>query len=197
MNQRILVYGFGPYRGFRKNVTERIIKSLRPRSGLKKRIFAVLFHRGQFVDALRYFQPDIVLGLGQSSRRGIEIESRGVNHRRANRSAKRSAILAMGPRQLGTTLKIKAGRSARISRNAGDYVCNYSIYVMLHAIRQQKLTARFGFVHIPHDYDEAKARRFVERVLRQCRRQGKIHNVGLAVGGVPRTRAIRIAAVGS
>ncbi len=170
MTKRILLYGFGPYRGFYKNITEGIVRSLPRRAGLKKHIFAVRFQRRQLVDALMLCKPDIVLGLGQSSRRWMEIESRGVNHRRANRSNKRKAIFATEPRQLSTTLKIKAGRWARISRNAGDYVCNFSIYVMLREIRRRKLAARFGFIHIPHDYDEAKARRFVEQVLRMAQR---------------------------
>ena len=170
MNKRILLYGFGPYRGFRKNITERIIRSFPRRPGLKKLVFAVRFQRRQFVDALVRCKPDIVLGLGQSTRRGIEVESRGVNHRRASRSAKRRAIFSMEPRQLSTTLKFKTGRWARISRNAGDYVCNYSIYVMLREIRRRRLPARFSFIHIPHDYDETKGRCFVERVLRMTQR---------------------------
>lgn len=171
MNKRILVYGFGPYGSFSNNITARILKTLPRQPGLTKRVFPVRFQRQQFVDALMRAKPDIVLGLGQSSRRRIEIESRGVNHRRANRSAKRRAIFAAEAKQLATTFKIKAGRWARISRNAGDYVCNYSIYVLLRQIKQQKLAVRLAFVHIPHDYDPTKARKFIRQVLRQCERQ--------------------------
>ena len=168
MNKRILVYGFGPYGPFSDNITARILKTLPRQSGLTKRVFPVRFHRQQFINALMRAKPDIVLGLGQSSRRRIEIESRGVNHRRANRSAKRRAIFAAEAKQLATTFKIKAGRWARTSRNAGDYVCNYSIYVLLREIKQRKLTVRLAFVHIPHDYDRRKARKFIRQVLRQC-----------------------------
>ena len=168
MNKRILVYGFGPYGPFSDNITARILKTLPRQPGLTKRVFPVRFHRKQFIDALMRAKPDIVLGLGQSSRRRIEIESRGVNHRRANRSAQRRAIFAAEAKQLATTFKIKAGRWARTSKNAGDYVCNYSIYVLLREIKQQKLAVRLAFVHIPHDYDPRKARKFIRQVLRQC-----------------------------
>ena len=171
MNRRILVYGFGPYGAFPDNITARILARLPRQAGLTKRVFPVRFHRQQFVDALMRAKPAIVLGLGQSSRRRIEIESRGVNHRRANRSAKRRAIFATEPKQLSTTFKIKAGRWARTSRNAGDYVCNYSIYVLLREIKRRKLAARLAFVHIPNDYDPRKAHKFIRHVLRQCERQ--------------------------
>ena len=168
MNKRILVYGFGPYRTFSDNITARILARLPRRPGLTKRVFPVRFHRQQFVDALLRSKPDIVLGLGQSSRRRIEIESRGINHRRADGSAKRRAIFATEPKQLATTFTVKAGRWARISRNAGDYVCNYSIYVLLREIKRRKLAVRLAFVHVPHDYDATKAGRFVREILRQC-----------------------------
>jgi len=168
MNKRILVYGFGPYGPFSDNITARILKTLPRQSGLTKRVFPVRFHRRQFINALMRAKPDIVLGLGQSSRRRIEIESRGVNHRRANRSAKRRAIFATEPKQLATTFTVKAGRWARISRNAGDYVCNYSIYVLLREIERRKLATRLAFVHVPHDHDATKAGRFVREILRQC-----------------------------
>ena len=158
MNKRILVYGFGPYRTFSDNITARILTRLPRQPGLTKRVFPVRFHRQQFVDALMRAKPDIVLGLGQSSRRRIEIESRGVNHRRADRIRQtQSDLRGRKPKQLPTTFKIKAGRWARISRNAGDYVCNYSIYVLLREIKRRKLAARLAFVHIPHDYDAEKS----------------------------------------
>ena len=62
---RVLVYGFGPYRGFSENITAQIIESLPARPGLRKIIFPVRFHRKQFVDALRKPMPLMVLGLGQ------------------------------------------------------------------------------------------------------------------------------------
>ena len=168
MHKRILVYGFGPYGPFADNITARIVKTLPRQPGLTKRVFPVRFYRQQFIAALMRAKPDIVLGLGQSARRRIEIESRGVNHRRASRSAKRKAIFAAEAKQLATTLKIKAGRWARISTNAGDYVCNYSIYVLLREIKRQELAVQLGFVHIPHDYDRRKAHKFIRGVLRQC-----------------------------
>jgi pyroglutamyl-peptidase len=165
---RILLYGFGPYRQFHDNITARIIKSLPARSGLKKVVFPVRFQGRQFISALRRQKPEVVIGLGQSTRKQIEVEARAKNRRRARKSDKARAISGNGPKTRPTTLDIKTGRSIGRSMNAGDYVCNYSIFVLLDEIARKKLKIPFGFIHIPHDYDQHKASRFVQRVLRQC-----------------------------
>jgi len=167
---RILLYGFGPYRQFRDNITARIIKSLKPKSGVRKLIFPVRFQRRQFIDALHRHKPDVVLGLGQSSRKQIDVEMRAVNRRSTGKIDKPRPILKNQPKQLPTTLNIKAGRWVGRSNSAGAYVCNYSMFVMLDEIGRKELKVPFGFIHIPHDYDWRKARRWVHGVLRQCQR---------------------------
>jgi pyroglutamyl-peptidase len=164
----ILLYGFGPYRQFRDNITARIIKSLPARSGLKKKIFPVRLERRQFINALRRHRPAVVLGLGQSSRKQIEVETRAKNRRRARKGDKPKPIVGNGPKTRPTTLKIKRERWIGKSTNAGDYVCNFSMFILLEEIARKDLKIPFGFIHIPHDYERQKARRFVQRVLRQC-----------------------------
>ena len=168
--KRILLFGFGPYRQFRDNITARIIKSLPRQAGLKKVVFPVRFHRAQFVEALVRFKPDFVVGLGQSRRWRIDVESQAINRRRARRKSKPKPILLNGPQRLKTTLSLKVGNQAGKSTSAGDYVCNFSMYVMLDHIRRYDLDIPYGFVHIPHDYDEKKAAVLVEKMLLRCRR---------------------------
>jgi len=164
---RILLYGFGPYRQFRDNITARIIQSLPRRAGLKKVIFSVRFQRRQFIDALNRHKPDVILGLGQSSRRRIEVETRALNRRRVGQLERARPILKDKPKSLPTSLPIHAGRWAGISINAGDYVCNYSMFVLLEEIDRRQSSTRFGFVHIPYNFDHRKACRIVHRILRQ------------------------------
>ena len=163
----ILLYGFGPYRQFRDNITARIIRSLPSQAGLKKIIFPVRFQRRQFIDALNRHKPDIVLGLGQSSRKRIEVETRARNRRRGHKLDRPRSIFKDKPKSLPTTLSIRAGRWAGISKDAGDYVCNYSMFVLLDEIGRRQMKTRFGFIHIPHDYDHREARRYVLRILKQ------------------------------
>jgi pyrrolidone-carboxylate peptidase len=169
---RVLVYGFGPYRQFRVNITERIISSLPKSATLRKVIFPVRFQRRQFIAALERHRPDIILGLGQSTRAQIEIESRARNRRWAFKSTPPRPIFKDRPNILPTSLKIAMGRSLGRSKDAGDYVCNYSMYVLLDEIARQRLGIKFGFIHIPHGWEMKKASAVVRKVLRQCRTVG-------------------------
>src|SRR5574341_771784 len=165
--KRILLYGFGPYREFRDNITARIIRSLPSQAGLKKLLFPVRFRRRQFIDALHRHRPDIILGLGQSSRKQIEVETRARNRRRARKQDRPRPIFNDQPKLLPTTLAIRAGRWAGMSKDAGDYVCNYSMFVLLDEIRRKEMRTRLGFIHIPHDCDHREASRYVLRILRR------------------------------
>jgi pyroglutamyl-peptidase len=166
---RIFIYGFGPYRKFQDNITARIIKSLAPAPGLEKEVFPVRFQRSQFVGALKRHEPEIVLGLGQSARKKIELEGRAVNRKRLSQAAPARPIIKNAAGWLPTTLALRLGRGVGRSQNAGDYVCNYSMYVLLEHIRRQQLQVRLGFIHIPFDYDPARAARLVARALAQLR----------------------------
>ena len=165
---RVLVYGFGPYRQFRENITARIIKSLTPRQGLRKIIFPVRFYRKQFVDALRAPMPLMIVGLGQSSRPRIEVETRAINLRRASRSRAPRPITSGGEAWVPATMPLSVTRPSAKSINAGDYVCNYSMYVMLEEVERQEHHGRFAFLHIPFDHDLPAARRYVEHVIDEC-----------------------------
>ena len=167
---RLLTYGFGPYRQFKDNVTGKILSRLPRRNGLKKVVFPVRFNKSQFINALETCEPDIVLGLGQcSSGRRLRIESRARNRRRNHAGEKLRPIVRGGPQELKTDLKLDLGRGGRPSKDAGDYVCNYSMYVMLDFIRRRGLEVRFGFIHIPHSYDPETAARSLLRVLDKFR----------------------------
>jgi pyrrolidone-carboxylate peptidase len=137
--------------------------------GLETVVFPVRFHRGQFLEALRRHNPDAVLGLGQSARSAIEIETRAVNRRRASKKARARPIRQRGLRWLPTTMEIKIGQRIKRSDDAGDYVCNFSMYVMLEQLQRAQANIEFGFMHIPHDADLGQARRLVERVLKNLR----------------------------
>lgn len=171
---RLLIYGFGPYRQFKENITEKILRRLPARSGVKKVIFSARFQKRQFVEVLKKHKPEIILGLGQTSRsKRLKIERRAVNQRRENMDDRARPIRRGGRNWLATSLRWNGGRQARISHNAGDYVCNYSMYVILDYLKRRRLPARFGFIHIPHDYNPARAQRFLTKVVREIRTPGK------------------------
>ena len=165
---RVLVYGFGPYRQFSENITSKIIESLAPRPGLRKIVFPVRFQRKQFIDALRAPMPLTVLGLGQSSRHRIEVETRAINRRRADTFSDPRPITPGGEDWVPATMPLSVTRPSAKSINAGDFVCNYSMYVMLEEIERQEHYGRFAFIHIPYDYDLQAVCAYIERVVGEC-----------------------------
>ena len=169
---RVLIYGFGPYRHFNVNVSEKILRLLPKHRWLKRIVFPVRFKKHQFLRAVRNACPDIVLGLGQcSGGKRLRVESMAVNQRRNASSDKPRAILVGGPPALTTSLKFNLGSKARPSRDAGTYVCNYSMYVILEMIKRNRLPIRFGFVHIPYDYDARKACWALQKAITRVRLQ--------------------------
>ena len=189
---RILLYGFGPYRQFKDNVTERILRKIPKRRGLTKIVFPVKFDRSQFIKAVTKYKPEWVVGLGQCSRgRRLRIETRAINRRRNSKKEKARPIVRGGAPKLFTDLRLELGRQARRSRNAGDYVCNFSIYVILETLRRRQVKIRYGFIHIPHDYDPEKAAALVNSALAQMVR----HESGRWGGVSISTRRKRITAL--
>ena len=163
---RLLIYGFGPYRHFQDNVTEKILRRLRRQDGLKKIVFPVRFHSGQFLNAIKKHRPDLILGLGQCARgQRLRIEVQAANRRRNSPDGKTRPIRAGGPPSLKTHLILDLGRRGKSSNKAGEYVCNYSMYVILDFIKRHQLPIRFGFIHVPHRYDYKKAIRLVEKAI--------------------------------
>ena len=173
---RVLVYGFGPYKAFRDNITAKIIEALPDRPGLTKVVFPVRFHRTPFVQALEKHRPDAVIGLGQCGRRRIEIETRAKNGRRTRQTDALKPIRQNGPKSLPTTLQVKLGRPIATSNNAGDYVCNYSIYVMLEYLSHMAPQVQLSFIHIPHDYPLSTVTKMVAGAIDKLLLSARVHS---------------------
>jgi pyrrolidone-carboxylate peptidase len=185
---RMLVYGFGPYREFRNNITETIIKALSPLPGLRTAVFPVRFNRRQFIDVLKRHKPDHVIGLGQCTRDRIEVESRAINRRQTSDIGPAKPILKLGAEFLPTTLDINLGPKVGHSDTAGDYVCNYSMYVMLEYISRSGRDVRYGFLHIPHDIDSGKGTAIVTRAIAQIQLSSKRASRKRSLQSLARTR---------
>ena len=169
---RVLVYGFGQYRQFEENITREIVRQLPASKKLNKFVFPVRFSKRQFIAAIKRRPTDLILGMGQCSRgRLIRIERRAANKRR-NSNRERARPIAQGrPKWLRTTLRLEnsiGAHRARSSADAGDYVCNFSMYVILDYLSRHRPAARFGFVHIPHAYDLTRAVQFMSGILTEA-----------------------------
>src|ERR1051325_10708215 len=105
---RLLVYGFGPYKQFKSNITQKIVRKLPRSANLKKIVFPVRFDKNQFIAAVAKHRPDVILGLGQcGSGKYLRIERRAANRRRNNKEEKGRAIRRGGARGLRATLPLQ------------------------------------------------------------------------------------------
>ena len=161
---KILLYGFKPWGKLNKNISQEIVRKIKPRKKLKKVIFDVKFEKKQFKDAIKKFKPDVIIGLGMSGRgKKIRIERKALNILNKHNKKPKIKILNSG-KELFANLRIKKDNNSRISYYAGDYVCNYSIYVISGLIKNKKI--RYGFLHIPKTYNLDRAVRFVENIIK-------------------------------
>ena len=109
-------------------------------------------------------KPRAVLHLGLAvSRKTMTPEARAVNrlslrHADAGGAWAASAVIARGrPGVLTATFPAArlarilqgTGIDARVSRNAGSYVCNQALYLML---LRAPLACQVGFIHLPHPH---------------------------------------------
>jgi hypothetical protein len=160
---RLLIYGFGPIASFKKTLRRRFSGGCLGDAASKRSSSRLDFTRVSFSTpstrtALTYSGPGMLLrptladrGPGGEPRRNINEKTR--------------PILAGGPPSLKTSIRLALGRQGKSSNKAGEYVCNYSMYIVLDFIKRHRLPIRFGFIHIPHRYDYRKAMRLVEKAI--------------------------------
>jgi pyroglutamyl-peptidase len=167
---RLLVTGFGPFPGAPKNPTETLVRALarEPASSfgaseLRAVVLPTDYRRSQAM--LRRlsatFLPDIVVHFGLAAgAREIHVEHQARN--RTDRDKPDAAGFAprfgkvrrAGHETLAATLPAaaivaalkQAGFAARLSDDAGAYVCNATLYCSLAAATPGRMV---GFIHVP------------------------------------------------
>jgi pyroglutamyl-peptidase len=166
---RILVTGFGPFPGAPDNPTGPLVRALGRKgwSGatVKSHVFAT---RYQAVDRalprlLTTFKPDAIVMFGLATRsRKIRVETLARNrishHPDAGGFTRRPcAIDPASHRNLPVRAPAAAllravkrtGLPVRLSRNAGDYLCNYTLWHATCATADQNGPKLAAFIHVP------------------------------------------------
>lgn len=160
---KTLVYGFGPFANYAHNVTVDIVREVKRLNIAPAIVFETRFSRSMFAHALRTHQPNIVIGLGQDSRaRKIRIERRAINWQKSPGGEGRP-ITSNGIKYLYVPLKVKALPGTTITYDAGEYVCNYSMYLMCEYCRNTR--NKFAFLHLPLSVDVAEAVALVAEII--------------------------------
>ncbi len=161
---KILIYGFGPYKRWRDNITVKVLSLLKDRENLRSKIFDVKFDEDMFLDEVRSLYPEFILGMGQHPRaRKIRIERTAVNRKRNSKNEKSEAIHPLGPDKIYMNLKLSPGTDTRITYDAGEYVCNFSMYVI--GSYAKKKGIKSAFLHIPMKMDPSLAAAIVDEII--------------------------------
>lgn len=162
--KKVLIYGFKPFKNYKKNVSQEIIRKF-DRKGYIRIVFSVVHEKDQILRKIEKHQPDIVIGLGQGKERLLSIERKAKNIFKTEKSKRRRKISPQGPKQYLVNLKLKKIPETRISYDAGDYVCNFSMYIIMDFIKKKKLKIKFAFIHIPKDYNPQKAFSAIQKII--------------------------------
>ena len=124
-----------------------------------------------FLEAFERLRPGAVLMSGQAARRAVVcVESVARNRSSVaapdNRGVIRAPTASDGPAEIETTAHARAvvraireaGLAARVSTNAGGYVCHHLYYGALNFLRQQAAATPAIFVHLPATPEQSPRR---------------------------------------
>lgn len=167
MAKRILVTGFDPFGGADINPAWEAVKALPERIGdftLYKLEIPTVFGMAaeRVLEAAREIQPDVILCVGQAGgRSAVTPERIAVNIRdgkiadNADNQPVGEYVVPDGPAAYFATLPVKAmaeaicaaGLPGQVSNSAGAFVCNDTLYLLLH--HYAGTGVRVGFLHVP------------------------------------------------
>lgn len=175
---KILITGFDPFGGEKINPALEAVKNLPDliaRAEIIKLELPTVFDRSAQIlyDAMKEFNPDVVLNIGQAGGRfDISLERVAINlddARIPDNDGKQpldETIRPDGSSAYFSTLPIKAivenikksGIPASVSNTAGTFVCNHIMYQNLYFIDKEFPGAIGGFIHIPFLPDQVVAK---------------------------------------
>ena len=81
------------------------------------------------------------------------------------RPKRKRIINPMGPKLYSTNLKLKKVPGTTVSYDAGEYLCNFTMYTILDFIKKENLKTKFAFLHIPKNYNLQKALKIIQRLV--------------------------------
>ncbi len=173
MTTRLLVTGFGPYPGVVRNPTAELARRVAASPRLKRNDTVAASHVFEVSYAavardlprlVERHRPDAILLLGLAPReRMARLELRGENRRRTLHPDATGLVPTLrrldpsGPAERRSRIDRpallavfrSAGVPARISRDAGAYLCNAALYAALGATEGRGCAPPVVFVHLP------------------------------------------------
>ncbi len=167
--KRLLITGFAPFGGDRINPSWQAVEALPDTVGsweLIKRELPVTFRDAPkaLFETVVQAEPDAVLMIGLAASRGeVTLERQGVNEMTARipdnegDQPQNEPVIPGGPEVLFSTLPVEdmteaildAGVPARLSEDAGRFVCNALLYSALYELERSDDPIPAAFIHVP------------------------------------------------
>lgn len=170
----VLLTGFGPFPGVRRNVSASLVKWLAfkarfamPRCRFVAAVLPTEWIHAPSVLVELYDRHDPVLALHfgvASNMRGFRIETEARNFCRMSPDAAgnlpaQACMSYDGAQTLPVTIDVKSiarrldgkGYSAKLSDDAGGYLCNAVLYHSLVNAKERGDRCKVGFIHVPSD----------------------------------------------
>jgi pyroglutamyl-peptidase len=175
---RLLVLGFGPYRGIDPNPTELAIRALPPSLSQVSYIFQTKYRdvETNLPALLERHAPTDVLLFGEApSRNSVNLERLALNRTTesapdiSGESRVGKIVVQKGADSLPSTLPMdlillslgRMGFKSVLSDSAGGYVCNFAFYLLQYLTGKSGIK-RSGLVHLPnpHNYEKQHSQEF-------------------------------------
>ncbi len=165
---KLLITGFDPFGGAEINPAWEAVKGLPKQIGghtLCKLEIPTVFGKAAeaVLEKAEAFQPDVILCVGQAGgRAAVTPERIAVNIRDAKipdnegNQPVGEFVVEDGPAAYFATVPVKAmadaicaaGLPGQVSNSAGAFVCNDTLYLLLH--RYAGTATKVGFLHVPY-----------------------------------------------
>ena len=182
--KKLLITGFDPFGGAQVNPSWQAVQRLPDRAGdfeLCKLEIPTVFDKATRVvlQKAAEFQPDVILCVGQAGgRAAVTPERIGVNIRdgriadNEGNQPRGEFVSPDGPAAYFATVPVvamaeaiaAAGIPATVSNSAGAFVCNDTLYGILHAFAGTDV--RCGFIHVPYIPEQGEPNMALEDIVK-------------------------------
>jgi pyroglutamyl-peptidase len=168
LTSTFLVTGFEPFGGHSQNTSELLVNALAATSPVSPvcEILPTSFVRAgrRIEELLLAHRPEVAILFGLAAHEsGVRIEERAKNRDESAASdndgdiGRGREVSSGGPPSLRGSLPSahllalakELGLNARLSRDAGGFVCNHVYYRALSLIRERGMPTLCGFIHLP------------------------------------------------
>lgn len=162
---KVFLYGFQPFLQYTHNITSDIISAVKAEKLAPSYVFPVEFNREMFEEKFTAHQPEIIIGMGMMERaRKIRIERKAVNL-----TSQGEEITSGGASLKQVSLKIPKTPESTITYDAGQYVCNYSMYVG--SEYSESHNCSYAFLHVPMSVEVQDVVSFLRETLKNVRKR--------------------------